>query len=383
MPLTRQQHLDRTNGPKRILSLDGGGIRGILTLEYLGIIEEMLKKRSGRVDFLLCDYFDLIGGTSTGSIIAAGLACGMSVDRLKQLYRDLGNSVFVTNAYEIWRRGGILAPKFPSKPLQSALDELLGAQTTLDSDRIRTGLMVMAKRLDTGSPWPLNNHPDAPFAPQDGKLHLTQVVRASTAAPTYFAPQHIDISSRDGSLTKGAFVDGGVSPFNDPAFQLLMLALLEGHGFRWRPGKDDLLLISLGTGTYKKTFTSEELVNMPAAEQGLRALQSLMDDCARMNHCALQWLTNCETPWQIDRAVLKMERDSAGGPQLATYARYNVVFEPGWLKSEVEIELTSDELAKIAEMDNPANMDRLAQIGRKAAEKEVKPEHFPSVFDVR
>src|SRR5579871_287576 len=144
MPLTRQQHLDRTNGPKRILSLDGGGIRGILTLEYLGIIEEMLKKRSGRVDFLLCDYFDLIGGTSTGSIIAAGLACGMSVDRLKQLYRDLGNSVFVTNAYEIWRRGGILAPKFPSKPLQSALDELLGAQTTLDSDRIRTGLMVMA-----------------------------------------------------------------------------------------------------------------------------------------------------------------------------------------------------------------------------------------------
>ena len=84
MPLTKQQHFDRTTTPKRILSLDGGGIRGILTLEYLSAIEKLLKKRSGRDEFLLCDYFDLIGGTSTGSIIAAGLACGMSVDQLRQ-----------------------------------------------------------------------------------------------------------------------------------------------------------------------------------------------------------------------------------------------------------------------------------------------------------
>jgi hypothetical protein len=74
MPLSKQQHLDPNTPPKRILSLDGGGIRGILTLEFLGVIESMLRKRSGRDDFRLCDYFDLIGGTSTGSIIAAGLA---------------------------------------------------------------------------------------------------------------------------------------------------------------------------------------------------------------------------------------------------------------------------------------------------------------------
>jgi patatin-like phospholipase/acyl hydrolase len=114
MPLSEQQHLDPTTPPKRILSLDGGGIRGILTLEYLGVIESMLRKRSGRDDFRLCDYFDLIGGTSTGSIIAAGLACGILVDRLKQLYRDLGKTVFVSKIY----RKGILAPKFPSEPVQ-------------------------------------------------------------------------------------------------------------------------------------------------------------------------------------------------------------------------------------------------------------------------
>src|SRR3974390_1425641 len=106
MPATKQQHLDRTASPKRILSLDGGGVRGILTLGDLGAIEDMLKKRSGNPDLLLCDYFDLIGGTSTGSIIAAGLACGMSVDKLKTLYRDLGKSIFVS---KFWKKGILAA----------------------------------------------------------------------------------------------------------------------------------------------------------------------------------------------------------------------------------------------------------------------------------
>src|SRR6476620_7182158 len=122
MPLSKQQHLDPSTGPKRILCLDGGGIRGILTLEYLGVVESMLRKRSGRDDFLLCDYFDLIGGTSTGSIIAAGLACGMSVGELKALYREIGLDVFVPN----FLRNGILAPKFPAARVQQALDKHLG-----------------------------------------------------------------------------------------------------------------------------------------------------------------------------------------------------------------------------------------------------------------
>jgi uncharacterized protein len=378
VPLSKQQHLDPTATPKRILSLDGGGIRGILTLEYLGAVEDILKKRSGRDDFLLCNYFDLIGGTSTGSIIAAGLACGMSVGRLKQLYRDLSKDVFVSGRF----RKGIFAPKFRSKPLQKALDEQLGADTTLDSDRICTGLMIMAKRLDTGSPWALHNHPNARYAQQDGKLRLTQVVRASTAAPTYFMPETIEISSRDHKIVRGAFVDGGVTPFNDPALQLLMLAVLEGHGFRWQTGKDKLLVISLGTGTTEKTFTSEQLGKMVAAEQGVRSLQSLMDDCSRMNHCMLQWLTNCVTPWEIDRAVLTMEGDSKSGPQLATYARYNVLLVPRWMKTELEIEQTLDKLGKIAEMDDPKNMDELAKIGQIAAAKQIKPEHFPACFDI-
>jgi uncharacterized protein len=378
MPKTKQQHLDRTTGPKRILALDGGGIRGILTLEYLGAIEATLRERYDNDDFLLCDYFDLIGGTSTGSIIAAGLACGMTVAQLKQLYRQIGTDVF----QGVFWRHGLLAPKFKSGPLQQALDAQLGADTSLDGDRIRTGLMIMTKRLDAGSPWPLHNHPEARYAREDGKLRLTEVVRASTAAPTYFEPQSIKISSRDGNTVEGAFVDGGVSPFNDPALQLLMLAALDGHAFKWPTGKDRLLLISAGTGAFKKNYTTDEIMGMPSAAQGLRALQSLMDDCGRTNHAMLQWLTNCLTPWSIDHAVQDMMLDSQGGPQLATYARYNVLLEAGWLKTAVAIERTPEMLAKIAEMDDPGNMDELVKIGQLAAAKQVKPEHFPSAFDV-
>ena len=70
-----EQHLDPSVTPKRILSLDGGGIRGVITLQFLEKIETILRKRHGdNPDFRLCHYFDLIGGTSTGAIIAAGLA---------------------------------------------------------------------------------------------------------------------------------------------------------------------------------------------------------------------------------------------------------------------------------------------------------------------
>ncbi|MHC2433311.1 patatin-like phospholipase family protein [Bradyrhizobium sp. USDA 4451] len=378
MPKTKQQHLDRDAGPKRILALDGGGIRGILTLEYLAAMEALLRKRHNNNDLLLCDYFDLIGGTSTGSIIAAGLACGMTVDALKTLYRGIGTDIFQES---FWRRG-LLAPKFDSDALQRALDTQLGADTVLGGDRVRTGLMIMTKRLDTGSPWPLHNNPDAAFAKQDGALRLTQVVRASTAAPTYFKPEEITISARDGHTVNGAFVDGGVSPFNDPALQLLMLAALHGHGFRWHTGKDRLLLISAGTGQFRSTYSTEQIVRMPAAEQGVRSLQSLMDDCSRHNHGMLQWLTDCRTPWSIDRAVTDMIADSQSGPQLATYARYNVLLETASLKQTLGIERTPDALAKIAAMDDPKNMDELAGIGAKAAEKQVSADHFPPAFDL-
>ena len=112
---TRDEHLFGP-GPKRILALDGGGIRGILTLQILRRIEALVRRRAGGDEAVrLCDYFDLIGGTSTGAIIAGGLAVGYSVDELDALYRALGEQVFKERFF----RKGIGRPKSPPEPLTS------------------------------------------------------------------------------------------------------------------------------------------------------------------------------------------------------------------------------------------------------------------------
>jgi uncharacterized protein len=374
---TKQDHLDPNRGPKRILALDGGGVRGMLTLQFLQALETLVTARFGERT-RLCDYFDLIGGTSTGSIIAAGLACGMTVGALQDLVFQEGRFGKLLPV----SLQGKLAPKFPSEPLQAELDRELGADTTLDSDKVLTGLMIMTKRLDTGSPWPLNNGGRGKFAAQDGALRLTQIVRASTAAPTYFAPEEIAIHARDGTVVDGAFVDGGVTPFNDPALHLLMLATLQGYGFCWPTGKNKLLIVSVGTGQYKQPRSAQAVVSDLAALQGVAALQSLMDDCERMNRATLQWLTNCLTPWLIDRAVGDMKLDSQSGPQLATYVRYNAVLEQAWLKTELGVDLAGDKLEQIRKMDDPSNLSDLADLGRRAAAAQVKPEHLPAAFDL-
>ena len=97
-------HLAPEAGPKRILALDGGGVRGLITLGILQRIEDQLKQRSPNPEaFRLCQYFDLIAGTSTGSIIATGLALGWSVAEIKAFYEKLSPIAFKPRARGIWR----------------------------------------------------------------------------------------------------------------------------------------------------------------------------------------------------------------------------------------------------------------------------------------
>src|SRR6266576_536706 len=82
-------------GPRKLLALDGGGIRGVITLEILAEIEHQLQKKLGRGDdFVLADYFDYIAGTSTGAIIATCLALGMRVSDIEQFYIESGPAMF-------------------------------------------------------------------------------------------------------------------------------------------------------------------------------------------------------------------------------------------------------------------------------------------------
>jgi hypothetical protein len=379
---TRDQHLFDP-GPKRILALDGGGVRGILTLRYLKRMENLLRKRAGDdPNFRLSQYFDLIGGTSTGSIIATGLALGWTVEKLETLYNQLAEQVFQKS---IWRQG-ILQAKFPRTPLMKALTMQFGDRT-LGSEDLQTGLMIMTKRLDSGSPWPLMNNPKGRYfdpvskkgtATPNKDFLLREVVRASTAAPHYFNPERLRI----GKGAEGAFVDGGVSPHNNPALQLLLMATTEGFGLKWAVGADQLLLVSVGTGSQEIRLSANEVMDMSSAKVSLQALSSLMNDCDAMNQTILQWMSRSPTAWKIDREIGNLQEDVLGGRELFSYLRYNVVLDREWLQANLGVDLKAREVKELQEMDKPKNMSKLALLGTSASLVQIQPDHFPPAFDV-
>lgn len=379
MSLTLEQHLFG-NHPKRILALDGGGIRGILTLQILKRIELLLQSRHGQ-DTRLSDYYDLIGGTSTGSIIAAALALGWEVDKINSIYKKLGGSIFESSFF----RRGLLNAKFDSGILTEQLEREFG-DIKLGGSELKTGLAVMLKRLDTGSPWIVHNNPRGKYyhqrpgsdATPNSDFLLRQIVRASTAAPTYFDPELLAVADDQ----NGAFVDGGVSPHNNPALQLLMLATLKGYGLNWPTGENNLLITSVGTGRSDLHLSPEKVMSAKAAKLGIQSLASLMGDASALNETLLQWLSASPTARQIDREVGDLSTDMLGAAApMLTYLRYEAWLEVDWLKENLGITSSNKELESLAKMDKPENMDRLIEIGTACGAHLVEDTHFPSVFD--
>jgi Patatin-like phospholipase len=379
---TRDEHLFE-EGPKRILALDGGGVRGALTLSYLESIEAVLRARHGDdPDFRLCDYFDLIGGTSTGSIIATGLSVGYSVEELQDLYRTLAIEVFER---PFWRVG-VFVPKYQAKRLRSLLDEHFGG-IALGSEAVRTGLMVMTKRLDTGSPWPLHNNPRGRYfrrrpgdsAAANGEFELSQIVRASTAAPHYFDPEEILVA--DG--VAGAFVDGGVSTANNPALQLLLLATQKGFALDWPTGPDRLLVVSCGTGELPKHLDADDTMDANPLVHAVRCLAALMGDADELNQTVLQWLGTSPQPWIVDGELGDQAGDVPAGGPLLTYLRFQVKLDGPWLADTLGYEIGDAVLRKLQGMDDPTAVPHLMELGDRAALEQVRPDLFPSVFDVR
>ncbi len=380
----RDEHLSNDGQPKRILSLDGGGLRGIFTVALLQKIEQLLKERHGGDEkFRLCDYFDLIAGTSTGAIIAAALAIGWTADEIKERYETLGRRVFAKDLTSGW---GVIRAKYDDDKLIDELKQAYGADTTLgDPDRLRTGLMVMTKRIDSGSPWPIGNNPRARYFGDrpngvigNGRYALWQVVRASTAAPTYFDSQKITIAQAEGMKDViGEFIDGGVSPFNNPSLQALMFATLDGYRIGWPTGADKLMLVSLGTGLADPTVKHSMMV----AKQGLGALSNLMDDSAVLQETLLQWMSTSPTARTFDREIGDLKNDLLAPAPLLTYLRYNAHFTPDGMK-ELAPTLSAKQLASLSEMDKPANMATLHRLGKLVAQRDIKAEHFPSRFDL-
>ena len=382
--------LDRLTapGPKRMLALDGGGIRGAISLGFLEKIEEMLRERHQNPNLLLCDYFDLIGGTSTGAIIATLMATGRSTKEAIELYKSLGEKIF-GDKYSVFQIGSKIKANYDDQPLQDELKNLFG-DIRLGDDAIRTGLNINAKRADTFSTWALINHPNATYyqPAKEGEIGnkdylLREVVRASTAAPTYFLPQKINIGDREAT-----FIDGGVSMANNPALQMYLLATLKGFPFHWETGEDKLMLVSIGTGTYTKVVDATKIADSNMLEWAATVPDMLMTDATEQNQMILQALSNSPTSKEIDSEIGDLREDLITGKPELHYLRYQAYLEQpktmadGTQEDKPHLPFDDKTIEKMRAMDKAEMVEQLIQVGRIYAKKKIEAGHFPAAFDL-
>ena len=376
-----------TQRPRKLLALDGGGIRGVMTLQVLIKMEDLLREKSGQGEnFRLCNYFDYIGGTSTGAIIAAGLAIGKSARFLSDFYQKVGPAMF-EKAFILQR----LKHLYKSEPLTEKLKDVFGADTTLRSDTLKCLLLVVTRNVTTDSPWPISSNPYAKYndsnRPDDNRnIPLWQLVRASTAAPVFFPPEVVQWDPNDPSKAF-LFEDGGLTPYNNPAFLIARMATHPAYRLGWPTGEQNLLVMSVGTGSAatvdadvdgggKNAFSN--LVSFPGALMYGSAVDQDIN-CRIIGRCIHggefdKELGRCDT--EIDREVGDLVyRDEPVPGDLGRqfiYARYNAELSKKWLQKRG---LGDVDPAKVSQLDSIKAIPDLIRVGEALA-KEVKIEHF-------
>ena len=361
-------------GQSKILSLDGGGLRGILTLGILKRFESDLQKEHG-TEFRLCNHFDIIGGTSTGAIIAAGLAIGKSVDELIHLYQTLGTKIFkkswlgnITRGWTTLR--ALNKENYSSKRLEEYLksEEGLADIALGDQEKIKCGLVINAKRADTYSLWTVANHPEGEFYIANKDLKLWKLCLASSSAPYYFKPVKMRTRTRSGKELDLVFIDGGVSLANNPAWQLFLTATVESFGFKRMSGENNILITSIGTGKGIKKESVEKMVNKRAIGWASKLADLFMVDALEMNQVILQSFgKNLGRSIHIDRQFEDMSKADYLKEKLFSYQRYNVELEDKALK-HLGFDYPESKIESLKQMDYYENIDDLLGVGIKYGE---------------
>jgi hypothetical protein len=372
VPLPADQlSLTRVTTMRRILALDGGGVRGIFTLQILARIEGILREDAGRPDLRLADVFDLVAGTSTGAIIATCLSWGMTVEEIERMYVAFGPLMFHPEPwYRQWRsryRADTIASMFKETFREDDADR---SPALMGSKRLRTTLLTVMRNATTGSPWPVTNHPAALYndrSRDDCNLNvpLWKLLRASTAAPMFFPPERIEYGSR-----RFHFVDGGITPFNDPALIAVLTATLPQYRIAWPTGRDALHVISIGTGTTRAHLPAKLAEKINIIDQFDFLIPALIDSAAVQQDILCRILGDCLFGERIDRELGDLAAPTLLSPteQKFSYVRYD---------QKLDDERISARQPRLdLRLDRVESMPALTELGREYAAAHVKREHL-------
>jgi len=205
------------------IAIDGGGLRGAIVTQALAVLEDYLRKP-------LHDIFRLAVGTSTGSIISAGIGAGLTGRQMTRLYREIGSSIFPST----WRKWffPFTSHRYPAGPLSRALNKHFGSMKMSEFwiapkpiDVVITSYDLAENRTRFVKPWKEEYQGWA----------VSQAVRSSCTVPTYFP------------LVENRFIDGGVGAYSNPCY---VAAYEARECLNWDPQETTLISIGTGRGTY-------------------------------------------------------------------------------------------------------------------------------------
>lgn len=372
--------------PRRLLSIDGGGLCGLIPAEALILIEKQLDDLTGDPQ-PLCNRFDLVGGTSTGAILAAGIALGMKARDLRDFYLEFGPDIFDKVFWPKW-----LWHKYPSAPIEKHLKDKFGEATTLGDSRLRTIVLLVAKNATLGNDWFFTNNPGNRFYAGNKQLPLWHIVRASSAAPTYFPPHAFPIPDPTGAAQTYEFIDGGVSSYNNPSLQVFLEATVPDYGIGWPMGVDNLLLMSLGTGYSSVTVESGKAVRYSLLSWAPYILKELMNEANLQQNVLMRLIgqrpvqaatgaapasPGTPLPGTPSDAALTQMSVSLGTQKLVTYQRITV----GLTRDRLDqLGLPDVDPVKVREMDAVDQIQNMQRLGAAVAQEQVHMERVIRFF---
>lgn len=379
-------------GPKKILTCDGGGILGLISVEILARIEADLRTRLDKPDLVLADWFDFVCGTSTGAIIAACIAAGMSMDKIREFYVGSGEQMF--DKASVFKR---LSYSYNDEPLaeklRSELNHALGYGTgappaTLGDEGLRTLLMMVLRNHTTDSPWPVSNNPGAKYNQRikaDGTprkdcnldLPLWQLVRASTAAPTFFPPEVVTFAPGTPDEYQFIFVDGGVTTYNNSAFLAFQMATAAPYKLNWPTGTDKLLIVSVGTGGAARARPELKEDDLWLLDHAKSIPSALMNAASAGWDMACRLLGECRHGGQLDREVWDMlatpDTPNWTGSKQFAYVRYDPDVSREGLDA---LGLQDIDPARVQLMDSVKFIPDIQRVGKTYATAHFTIDHF-------
>jgi hypothetical protein len=382
-------------GPKKILACDGGGIRGLISLGILAKLEAELRQACHNPNLLLGDYFDFICGTSTGGIIATCLSSGMTVGQVLEFYERNGKSMFQREKWYLQ-----LHEKYVAEPLAELLRNVFNCQLNgpgyhysesdppveLGDPRLKGLLMLMMRNHNTDSPWPVCNNPLAKYNQRSRpdcnlRLPLWQLVRASTAAPTFFPPEIVRFAEGTDQEYTFIFVDGGVTTYNNPAFMAFQMATAAPYHIQWQTGVDQLLIVSVGTGNAPAERGNLKVKDLTLLDHAKTIPSALMNAATAGWDMACRILGECRFGGPIDREFGDMVLPVGGsatasnwtGAKQFAYVRYDPLTTQETLSN---LGLDDMSAAALQRMDDVSLIPDLYRLGEVYGQHHLELDHL-------